>query len=321
MTERELVTAIRGVRVLVVGDAMLDRHLMGEAERLSPEAPVPVVRIAERRVTPGGAANVAANVTAGGGTCALVGVVAEDAPGAELRAAVAGARVRDLMLTVRDRPTTNKTRVLARNQQVVRIDEEREAEVSAEDRAQLAAAASDALAGAQVLVFQDYDKGVCSAPLIKLLIAAAKQRGIPIVVDPKFRHFFDYSGATVFKPNRRELMAAMGSGVDLRREEELAAVRRRVGAEELLITLGSDGMLLVAGEGRMTRIHARAREVFDISGAGDTATAWLAMGLAAGASTLEAARLAAVAAGVAVGKRGVAAVTTGEVLAALATSG
>jgi D-beta-D-heptose 7-phosphate kinase/D-beta-D-heptose 1-phosphate adenosyltransferase len=166
---------------------MLDRHLMGEAERLSPEAPVPVVRIAERRVTPGGAANVAANVTAGGGTCALVGVVAEDAPGAELRAAVAGARVRDLMLTVRDRPTTNKTRVLARNQQVVRIDEEREAEVSAEDRAQLAAAASDALAEAQVLVFQDYDKGVCSAPLIKLLIAAAKQRGIPIVVDPKFR--------------------------------------------------------------------------------------------------------------------------------------
>ena len=253
MTERELVAAIRGVRVLVVGDAMLDRHLMGEAERLSPEAPVPVVRIAERRVTPGGAANVAANVTAGGGTCALVGVVAEDAPGAELRAAVAGARVRDLMLTVRDRPTTNKTRVVARNQQVVRIDEEREAEVSAEDRAQLAAAASDALAEAQVLVFQDYDKGVCSAPLIKLLIAAAKQRGIPIVVDPKFRHFFDYSGATVFKPNRRELMAAMGSGVDLRREEALAAVRRRVGAEELLITLGSDGMLLVAGEGRMTR--------------------------------------------------------------------
>jgi len=151
MTERELVTAIRGVRVLVVGDVMLDRHLMGEAERLSPEAPVPVVRIAERRVTPGGAANVAANVTAAGGTCALVGVVAEDAPGAELRAAVAGARVRDLMLTVRDRPTTNKTRVVARNQQVVRIDEEREAEVSAEDRAQLAAAASDALAEAQVL--------------------------------------------------------------------------------------------------------------------------------------------------------------------------
>src|SRR5262245_62497630 len=106
MTERELVAAIRGVRVLVVGDAMLDRHLMGEAERLSPEAPVPVVRIMERRVTPGGAANVAANVTAAGGTCSLVGVVGADAPGAELRAAVSGARVRDLLLTVRDRPPT-----------------------------------------------------------------------------------------------------------------------------------------------------------------------------------------------------------------------
>ena len=321
MTERDLVAAIRGVRVLVVGDAMLDRHLIGDTDRLSPEAPVPVVRIGQRRTTPGGASNVAVGVTAAGGTCTLVAAVGADSAGSELRGALQAARVRDLTLLVNDRPTTTKTRVIARGQLVVGSDQERTADPRPEDLSQLAAAAADVLSEVQVLVFQDYDKGVCATPLIRLLIGAARERGIPVIVDPKFRHFFDYMGCTVFKPNRRELMAALGPGNDLRREQVLAAARARIGAEQLLITLGADGMLLVTADGKPRHIASRAREVFDISGAGDTVTAWVAMGLAAGAPLLEAARLAAVAAGVAVGKRGVVPVSAAEVLAALPASG
>jgi D-glycero-beta-D-manno-heptose-7-phosphate kinase len=312
-----LIGAMRGVRVLVVGDVMLDRHLEGEADRVSPEAPVPVVTIRTRRATPGGAANVAANVTAAGGTCMLVGVVAPDVAGKELRSALQAARVRDMTQVVRDRPTTTKTRVIARGQQIVRIDDESEAELTAEDRAHLAAAATDALAEAQVLALVDYDKGVCTAPLIRLLIGAARERRIPIVVDPKFRSFFDYAGATVFKPNLRELAAALGPGTKLDQVASLIEARRRLGVDNLLITLRDKGMTLVPPDGRVMRIPAVSREVFDISGAGDAVTAWLATAIAAGAPVLDAARLAAVAAGVVVSKRGVAAVSAAEVLAAL----
>ena len=188
--------------------------------------------------------------------------------------------------------------MVARNQQVVRIDEEREAEVSAEDRAQLAAAACGCAGRGPGLVFQDYDKGVCSAPLIKPLIGAAKQRGVPIVVDPKFRHFFELFRRDGVQAQPARIDGGGGFGGGSAAGEALAAIRRRVGADELLITLGSDGMILVAGEGRLTRIHARAREVFDISGAGDTATRLGRDGLGRGRlATLDAARLAAVAAG------------------------
>jgi D-beta-D-heptose 7-phosphate kinase/D-beta-D-heptose 1-phosphate adenosyltransferase len=316
-SERDLLARLPGVRVLVIGDAMLDRHLIGQADRISPEAPVPIVRVTERRITAGGAANVATNVTAAGGSCTLVGVVGADTAGTELRATLQAARVRDLTQVVRDRPTTTKSRVVARGQQVIRIDEERESPISAEDRALIAAAASDALAEAQVLVFEDYDKGVCTPPLIRLLLGAAQQRGLPVVVDPKIRQFFDYPGATVFKPNRRELAAALGPGTDLQNPVTLTKARERLDAEHLLVTLGSDGMVLAGPKGLLTRIPARAREVFDISGAGDTITAWVAMGIAAGGDMLTVARLAAAAAGVAVGKRGVATVTSAEVLAAL----
>lgn len=315
--ERDLLARLPGVRVLVIGDAMLDRHLIGHADRISPEAPVPIVRVTERRITAGGAANVATNVTAAGGSCTLVGVVGPDTAGTELRATLQAARVRDLTQVVRDRPTTTKSRVVARGQQVIRIDEERESPISAEDRALIAAAASDALADAQVLVFEDYDKGVCTPPLIRLLLGAALQRGVPVVVDPKIRQFFDYPGATVFKPNRRELAAALGPGTDLQNPVTLTRTRERLDAEHLLVTLGSDGMVLAGPKGLLTRIPARAREVFDISGAGDTVTAWVAMGIAAGGDMLTVARLAAAAAGVVVGKRGVATVTAAEVLAAL----
>jgi D-beta-D-heptose 7-phosphate kinase/D-beta-D-heptose 1-phosphate adenosyltransferase len=208
------------VRVAVVGDVMLDRYLIGDAERLSPEAPVPVVTVREHRSALGGAGNVAANVAAMGATCHLVGVVGDDDHAKTIRTELLAARLGDShLVTVPGRPTTTKSRLVARGQQVVRIDEEVDAPLQGADRERLRAAALARITDADVLLLQDYNKGVLCAEIIADLIAAARQRAIPIIVDPKYRHFFDYAGATVFKPNRRELETALGAAVDLAHQE------------------------------------------------------------------------------------------------------
>jgi D-beta-D-heptose 7-phosphate kinase/D-beta-D-heptose 1-phosphate adenosyltransferase len=170
------------------------------------------------------------------------------------------------------------------------------------------------------VVLEDYNKGVLSPVLIRLAIDLARMRHLPIVVDPKYQHFFDYQGATLFKPNRRELADALGAGTDLARPEALRAAVARLGVEWLLLTLGAEGMRLVGREGASHSIPSRAREVFDVSGAGDTVTAWSASALAAGATALEAALVANLAASIEVGKAGVATVSPGEVLAAHAAA-
>lgn len=311
----ELTGRARSRRLVVVGDVMLDRYLIGETDRLSPEAPVPVVTIRESRLALGGAANVAANITAIGAACSLVGMVGDDTHGATVRAELAAHRLDDShLLTLAGRPTTTKTRVVARGQQIVRIDEEQDALVEGTDLAQLAARGIAALDGADALVLEDYNKGALAPGLIADLIRAARQRGIPVVVDPKFRQFFDYAGATVFKPNRRELEAALGAAVDLAHRDALPAALARLRVDNLLVTLGADGMVLVTRDHAVTHIPSLAREVFDVSGAGDTVTAWLGTMLAAGASLREAALLANYAAGIEVGKAGVATVSSEEVL-------
>ena len=311
----ELTTGARSRRIVVVGDIILDRYLLGDTERLSPEAPVPVLTVRETRSALGGAANVAANVATIGSECVLVGVVGDDTNGTAIRAELAAHRLEDgQVLTVAGRPTTTKTRVVARNQQIVRIDEEVDALLSGHDLERLTERAVAALDGADALLLEDYNKGALAPSLISAVIQAARQRGIPVVVDPKFRQFFDYAGATVFKPNQRELEAALGAAVDLAHRDALPEALGRLHVDNMLLTLGADGMFLVTKDHAVTHIPSLARQVYDVSGAGDTVTAWVGTMLAAGASLREAALLANFAAGLEVGKAGVATVSPAEVL-------
>lgn len=295
---------------------MLDEYLVGDVERISPEAPVPVVRIRERRYALGGAANVAQNVVAAGADCRLISVIGEDVSGRQLgdmlqRIGVAG----EGLIRV-PRATTRKTRVVARSQQLVRIDDEEDADLTADEAARIATAIQDALQDADALILEDYNKGVLIPAVIAEAIARAKALGVPVVVDPKYRHFFSYRGATVFKPNRRELESALGAAVDLEHPEAIPAALERLDVQHLLLTLGDRGMLLASRGGRLRSVPTVAREVYDVVGAGDTVTAYLAAVLGAGGTAEEASVIANYAAGVEVGKLGAATVTPAEVIEA-----
>ena len=308
-----LLDAAGGRRVAIVGDAMLDVYLRGDVDRISPEAPVPVVRVRETKHALGGAANVAQNVAAAGAACALVAAIGDDEAGRTLRAMLDAVQRDASALVEVARRTTRKTRVLARAQQVVRFDEEDDEDLHHGDVQRMLTAVSAAVARADALILEDYNKGVLVPAVIEGAIALARSRKIPIVVDPKFRNFFSYRGATVFKPNRRELEAAMGAAVDLDHPEALPATFERLGVEHLLLTLGERGMALIAADGNVRRIPTTARDVYDAVGAGDTVTAYLATSLAAGATAYEAAVVANYAAGVEVGKLGAATVTPSEI--------
>ena len=311
-----LIEKMARCRVVVVGDAMLDIYLAGDAERISPEAPVPVVTVHSRRHALGGAANVAANVAAIGGEARLVAVIGDDARGDSLRGELAAHRLPDRYLaTAHARPTTSKTRVMARGQQVVRIDEEVDDPIDERTERLLTAELERAMADADAVLIEDYNKGALTPSVIECAMTLARRRGVPVVVDPKFKNFFAYHGASVFKPNRRELEQAMGAALELEQPDALPTALERLGVDNLLLTLGADGMVLVTKDREITRIPAIAREVFDVSGAGDTVTAWLGTALAAGAEVREAAQIANYAAGVEVGKSGVATASPAEVMA------
>jgi D-glycero-beta-D-manno-heptose-7-phosphate kinase len=311
----EIVERFGGLRVAVVGDVMLDVYLAGSVSRISPEAPVPVVQVTDEQTALGGAANVVANVIALGAACDVVGCVGRDDAGTVLRRALQtldGGLVVDRLVETPARPTTTKTRVVARSQQVVRFDRERDDEVDGDVLEAVIAAVAAAVAGADAVVLEDYNKGVLVPRVVRTAIDSAERRRIPVVVDPKFRGFFGYAGATVFKPNAAELESALGEPLRATDDGWLEAARSRVGATHLLLTLGEHGMALKSGGTDALRIPTRAREVFDVSGAGDTVTAFMALGLAAGCDAAEAAQLANLAAGIEVGKPGVAVVTPDE---------
>jgi D-beta-D-heptose 7-phosphate kinase/D-beta-D-heptose 1-phosphate adenosyltransferase len=313
-----LLQQMRGKRILVVGDVMLDRYLCGDTERISPEAPVPVVTVTAKRMALGGAANVAANVVALGAEALLVGVAGDDRDGAALRETLQAQGIDDRhLLTLSDRPTTCKTRVIARGQQVVRIDEEDDEPLAPDDLRRLSQIALGALKTADALLLEDYDKGALCESLIAELIGAAKARGIPVVVDPKHRSFFAFKGATLFKPNRRELANAI-PGINFSSLHDLSEATDRLAVDLMLLTLGEGGMVLIPRKNpaKAHLIQSLAQEVFDVSGAGDTVTAWAGAALAAGATAVEAAEMANLAAGIEVTKAGVATVSPDEVLAA-----
>lgn len=310
---------MRGVRILVVGDLMLDRYISGVVDRISPEAPVPVVRVREESWAVGGAANVAANVLALGAGCDIVGCVGDDAAGGILLDTLAGLGA-GLEGVIRDpsRPTTLKTRVLARSQQVVRFDLEDDRDVSPEVAARLAASVAAVTPSVDVLILEDYNKGILVPSLIDASLEGARHRGIPSIVDPKRRNFFAFGGVTVFKPNAKELEEALGEGLLPGDPGWMEQVRARLSCDVLLLTLGEQGMALRSRDGEHLRVPAAARSVYDVSGAGDTVTAVVACALAAGASHSEAAILANHAAAIEVGKAGVATVSPDEIAAHVA---
>ena len=295
---------------------MLDVYLTGRVGRISPEAPVPVVQVSEERWAPGGAANVAAAVVALGAGCDLIGVVGSDPAGDRLATALGELDV-DGGGLIRDpgRETTTKTRVMARHQHVVRFDQETEADIDEVVAARIVDRLRELGESIHAVVLQDYNKGVLVPAVIGGAIELAKERGIPSVADPKFNRFFEYNGVHIFKPNALELAAALGVPSAPRDERGLRAAREQLGCGNLLLTLAEDGMLLYGRDHTLRRIRAVARDVFDVSGAGDVVTATLAVCLAAGGTELEAAVIANYAAGVEVSKSGVVPVWPDEVLA------
>ncbi len=312
-----LLRSMRGRRVFVLGDVMLDEFVWGRVSRISPEAPVPVVQVTGQSFHLGGAGNVAANVRALGGGAVLAGVVGRDAAGGRVREALAAAGVDSRLVEVgRDRPTTVKTRIVAHGQQVVRADREDAADVPAGAEAALVERVRRELASCGALVISDYEKGVVTASLLRRVLPLARRRGVPVLVDPKVRHFRLYRGATVVTPNQLETEQATG----LRLPGALDAAGRRIlsrlACRAVLVTRGEHGMSLFERGRPPLHVPTAAREVFDVTGAGDTVIATMALALAAGGTVPEAAALANCAAGVVVGKVGTAQATPDEVLAA-----
>jgi D-beta-D-heptose 7-phosphate kinase/D-beta-D-heptose 1-phosphate adenosyltransferase len=305
--------------VLVLGDLMLDRFVYGAIDRISPEAPIPVLTVERELDVPGGAANVARNIASLGASATLIGVVGDDAVASSLKAQLAAIPTIDARLMVdASRCTTLKTRFVAERQQVLRADREQRQALTAAVAQRLLAPFRSALETADIVVLSDYDKGVLSEEVVREAIAAARAAGKRVIVDPKSRSFSKYAGAAVLTPNRQELERATGQNCGEDAEIGSAARAALEGiCDAIVVTRGALGLSVVTAQGRPTHLPASAREVFDVSGAGDTAVAALALGLAAGGDLVEAARLANVAAGLVVAKVGTAVVSAGEVIAAM----
>ena len=306
-------------RVLVLGDVMLDRYVTGSAQRLSPEAPIPVLRPRGTRCTLGGAANVAVNIATLGGTACLIGAVGDDTAAAELRGMLTGwgDRLIDRMVTDPGRCTTCKTRFMAGSHQLLRLDEEDCEPVA--DAGALLAAFRDALGWAQIVVLSDYAKGVLSDAVLPLALSAARARGVPVIADPKRADLSAYRGATLLTPNEAEARLATRLPIESDEDAERAghAILRATEAGAVLITRSERGVCLTRSGLPALHLPAQAREVADVSGAGDTLIATLAVALAAGADLPHAAALANVTAGISVAKQGTATVTRDELLGVL----
>jgi D-beta-D-heptose 7-phosphate kinase / D-beta-D-heptose 1-phosphate adenosyltransferase len=306
--------------VLVVGDLMLDRYLWGRVDRVSPEAPVPVVLLDKESCRPGGAANVAANLTGLGLDCRLLGCLGDDLGGTQLVDEIqrCGIDTRALVRLPR-RPTITKTRIVGGHQQMLRVDRESAAAFDAGELEALAQALESAMAdGPAMVVLSDYNKGVLHPEICRRTIGLAKAAGISVLVDPKGRDYAKYRGATALTPNRRETAEACG-GIDqidalLDAAEKL---RQDLELEFLAVTRSEEGISLIEQDRRL-HIPAMAKQVFDVSGAGDTVIATLAAGIVAGLAHQDALHLANLAAGIVVGKVGTVAITNGELLAELA---
>lgn len=320
-TEHHLDRLLRefpGRRIAVVGDLMVDRYYWGAVRRVSPEAPVPVVEVESESVRLGGAANVANNIRALGGVPLLVGAIGDDHPGEVLRQLVSGQALGVEGLVVDPgRPTTIKTRVIARDQHVVRIDNESKQPCSEALRSRMLRTIKDFLESLDGIIIEDYNKGVVTKELIEELTTIARKAGKILTVDPKFDNFLEFRNVTVFKPNRREAEEVLGGRLTTTADVERAGKQllHLLGAENILVTRGEDGMSLFEAGGGITHLGTVADTVLDVSGAGDTVISTLTMALAAGAGIREACTLANCASGVVVGAVGIAPITPAELRA------
>ena len=309
------------LKVLVVGDLMLDRYIHGDAERLSPESPVPVLRHVQRYERPGGAANVAMNLRGLGCGAVLAGFWGEDNEAAELKKLVEAAGVDTVGVVTTSQPTTSKTRILARTQQVLRLDIETRDEFSVVDMQRLEERCVELVSKVHAVVLSDYAKGVLTRELCEAVIRAAKYKGVPVLADPKTRDLSKFSGVTTVCPNLGEL--ALATGVPAHKTEEMFAAAREQMREHdigfLTVTRSEKG-ITVLEPGRTVHFTARAREVFDVSGAGDTVIATLTAGLAGGLSVDASVELANLAAGIVVGKSGTVAIGRADLVAELTPS-
>ncbi|MDP3293533.1 MAG: D-glycero-beta-D-manno-heptose-7-phosphate kinase [Nevskia sp.] len=322
----EAISSWEDAKIVVLGDVMLDRFVYGRVERVSPEAPIPVVHHQSERSMLGGAANVARNVVALGGRATLVGVLGDDADGDIVADRLCGEDgITGRFVRVAGHPTTVKTRFVSGSQQIMRLDVERLLVVDPATEDAIVERVVEGLADAAALILSDYAKGVLSPPVIRRVIEAARARSVPVVVDPKTRDVARYAGASVMTPNASE--ATMIAGIDCSIAENVdaaaKAIREQAGVDAVVLTRGAQGMTIWApaeGGERSIDIPTVATEVFDVSGAGDTVVATLSLALTAGAPVSEAARIANAAAGIAVGKRGTAVVRARELAQALAFS-
>jgi D-beta-D-heptose 7-phosphate kinase/D-beta-D-heptose 1-phosphate adenosyltransferase len=314
-----LLEAMAAREVLVVGDVMLDEFLWGKVVRISPEAPVPVVEVTRQSFHVGGAGNVARNIRSLGGAAALAGVVGRDAAAERISEELATAGVEAALTVATTRPTTVKTRIIANHQQVVRADREQSDDIQEGLEGDVVARIRRGAARCRAIVVSDYRKGVVTPRVMREVLAVARRRRLPVLVDPKVGHFPLYRGVTIVTPNQLE--AEEATGLRIRRASDLAAAGRRLlrqlGCRAALLTRGEHGVSLFERGRPAVHVPTAAREVYDVTGAGDTVIATMALALCAKATLVEAAILANVAAGVAVGKLGTATVTPDEVLAAI----
>jgi D-beta-D-heptose 7-phosphate kinase/D-beta-D-heptose 1-phosphate adenosyltransferase len=310
-------------RFLVIGDVMLDRYFWGAVERISPEAPVPVVRLNHKTHAPGGAANVAANLNALGCGVSVVGIVGADEDGGELLEFFRSSGIETTaVLSVPDRPTTCKTRVLDARQQMIRLDVEKVGELSPELQRRLVSGIEAQITSCSAVILSDYGKGLLNEFICQFVIREARKLSIPTFVDPKGLHYQKYAGCDVISPNRMELAEATSTAPgDLELLfDKGQRMRSHLGIGHLVVTLGELGITLLDSDG-IRHFPALAREIFDVSGAGDTVIATMSAALASGLNLHESIRLANVAAGIVVGKVGTVPVSKDELLAGVASGG
>lgn len=317
---RQYIQRFPQASLLVIGDLILDHYVMGRVSRISPEAPVPVVHVESETLRLGGAANVFNNILALGGKADLCGVIGADESGRLLLKELGQTRSgRGGVIIDHDRPTTRKSRVIAHNQQIVRYDMEGRQELKGTLQKRLLRYVESRIRELSCIVVSDYAKGVVSAALMTELTRMAALRKIPIIVDPKVEHFSYYKGVTVMTPNHLEATQAAGlhGDDDQTINQAGTVIRQRLGCQSVLITRGEKGMSLYEGEGTSWHLPTQARQVYDVTGAGDTVIGTLALALATGANMREAATLANHAAGIVVGMVGTATVSPKQLLEAI----
>lgn len=322
-----LLSRIKTVRILVVGDLMLDRFVYGDVDRISPESPVPVLGVRRESRMLGGSGNVLANLYGLGADADLLSVVGDDHEGTLLAGLVeAVGASKEHLLRLTDQPTILKTRFLAGHQQLLRVDQERSSPLSKESEARILKALTELLPTRNALILSDYGKGVLTPAVLDLALSLAREKEIPVLVDPKGHDYSKYRGASVVTPNRKELSEAT-SGLPTLEDEEVVmaaeSVIRQSGISGVVATRSQDGMTILERSPKTglfappVHLRTRAQEVYDVSGAGDTVIATIAAGVAAGASLVEAAQLANIAAGIVVAKIGTAAIRSRELLEAI----